>query len=484
MTEKTNTTPPVAEQFVAMQVAIESLAEKTTSLATSIVAMQKSNTEAITKIVEGWQEKSANEDLEATLAKVKAEMEAKAAAEKAEIYANVEAKFAEEKKSVNVSVVTPVKQDYKSLKDKTEEMCEGYILGVSKEHSKEDYKNTLCDYLESAQEQKSMQGVAKQLLNEVKAAVHNTNDFSLGGILLNAPMIIGIQERLFISSPLRQNARIITGRTDVVELIVVEKFAKASFMSEAEKFTSEKAAEFGVKQIRAIKTGAMATFTDKIDKYYSTSNKLGINFVSYITDQLVRSIAMQLEDGYMKGADVQKGGKIEGFVPTVANSFEKTSTYHFDGQKIGFVKSGSPTTFTVDAFADLEAVFPQEFSQGSVYVMNPKTLAVVKKFKTTTGQPLFNQSYGIGLTNGLIQGEIMGRPVILDNYIDDVAQNAFPVGLVNIREYYTIYDAYGDTLVEKKDTYGDVTTVNIRAEKYSTGMVSNPQAAVFLKIAN
>ena len=215
MNEKTNTTPSPAAEFFAMKEEIKSQGEAIKSM----LEMHKLNAESTTKIAEVLQAKSANEDFEAKLAQVKAEIEAKVEAEKAVMYADVEAKFAEEKKSVNVSVVTPIKQDYKSLKDKAEEMCEGYILGVSKEHSKEDYKNTLCDYLESAQEQKSMQGVAKQLLNDVKAAVHNTSDFSLGGVLLNAPMIIGIQERLFISSPLRQNATIITGRTDVVELI-------------------------------------------------------------------------------------------------------------------------------------------------------------------------------------------------------------------------------------------------------------------------
>ena len=449
---------------------LEKMAQSVNTLASSIADVKsvKEDYEAKSK-AEEVEKKSILERLDSA--------EKKSAILEAEV-AEVKAK----KTPVHVGGATVVKKDIKSLKLTVEEMCEGYILGVKKEHSQEDYKNTLCDYLEVAQEQKSTHGVARQLLNDVKGIIHNTNDFSLGGILLNAPVIIGIQERLFVSSPLRQNATIVTGRSDSIELILSEKFGEASFMAEAEKFTSEKAAEFGVKQIRAMKVGAMATFSDKIDKYYSASNKLGINFISYITDKLVRNISMKLEQGYMNGADVQKGGKIEGFTPKLANSFEKNGAYHFDGQKVGYINSGHPSTFTIDAFADLEAVFPQEFSQGSVYVMNAKTLAIVKKFKTTTGQPLFNQNYGIGLTNGLIQGEIMGRPVIVDHYAEDTAADAFPLGLVNIREYYTIYDAYGDTLVEKKDTYGDVTTVNIRAEKYSTGMIADPQAAVFLRI--
>ena len=469
MTENQKTAPNPVEMMSKLVEGQMATNENIKSLAEGVKSILETNAEA-KSMKQAFQEE-------------KAEMQANFTKEIESIKAEFSAGLQEVKAKKPANVATPVKQDVKSLKSKAEEMCEGYILGVQKEHSKEDYKNTLCDYLEAAQEQKSTEGVAKQLLNEVKALVHNTNDFSLGGILLNAPIIIGIQERLFISSPLRQNATIISGRSDSIELILAEKFGEASFMAEAEKFTSQKAAEFGVKQIRAMKVGAMATFSDKIDKYYIASNRLGINFVSYITDKLVRNIAMKLEQGYMQGHDVQKGGKIEGFMPTLSNSFEKNSTYHFDGQKVGFIKSGATATFTVDAFADLEAVFPQEFSQGSAYVMNPKTLAAVKKFKTSTGQPLFNQSYGIGLTNGLIQGEMMGRPVILDHYMSDVAADAFPIGLVNIREYYTIYDAYGDTLVEKKDSYGDVTTVNLRAEKYSTGMIADPQAAVFLKIA-
>lgn len=446
------------------------------TMAENIKSVFESNAEAKSEV------KSAKEEFEAKSKEIEAKAEAEIKSVKEEFNARLDEM--NEKKSVNVSGATAVKKEMKSLKPMVEEMCEGYILGVKKEHSHEDYKNSLCDYLEAAQEQKSTSGVARQLLNEVKGVIHNTNDFSLGGILLQAPMIIGIQERLFISSPLRQNATIITGRSDSIELILSEKFGEAAFMAEGEDFTAEKVATFGVKPIRAMKVGHMAKFSDKIDKFYSASNRLGINFVSYVTDKLVRNIAMKLEQGYMIGADVQKGGKIEGFTPTVANSFEKNGAYHFDEQKVGYIRSGNPSTFTIDAFADLEAVFPQEFSQGAVYVMNAKTLAIVKKFKTTAGQPLFNQSYGIGLTNGLIQGEIMGRPVIVDYYMEDTAGGAFPLALTNIREYYTIYDAYGDTLVEKKESYGGTTTVNIRAEKYSTGMIADPQAAVFLKIAS
>jgi HK97 family phage major capsid protein len=462
MTENQKAVPSPVEMMEKMSSSID-------TLATSVKSFIDTQTEA----------KSTKEAFQ----QEKAEMQANFKTEIEGIKAEFSAELQEVKARKPVNVATPVKQDVKSLKAKAEEMCEGYILGVQKEHSKEDYKNTLCNYLEAAQEQKSTEGVAKQLLNDVKALVHNTNDFSLGGILLNAPLIIGMQERLFISSPLRQNATIISGRSDSIELILAEKTGQASFMSELDDFEDDKVVQFGTKQIRAMKVGDIAIFSDKIDKFYDTSNRLGVNFVSYVTDKLVRNIAMKLEQGYMEGADVQKGGKIEGFMPTLSNSFEKNSTYHFDGQKVGFIKSGSTATFTVDSFADLEAVFPQEFSQGSAYVMNPKTLAVVKKFKTTTGQPLFNQSYGIGLTNGLIQGEIMGRPVILDHYMSDVQNNLFPIGLVNIREYYTIYDAYGNTVVEKKESYGNKTKVNIRATKYSTGMIADPQAAVFLKIA-
>ena len=470
---------PNAVDFISTMVESQKSMEKNSEATLEVVQQLKS-------IIEGQAEtKSAKDAMES----MKKEIEEKHQAEiksVQEATKELEAQLDEmrAKKSVNVGGATAVKKEMKSVKPMVEEMCEGYILGINTENSKEDYKNALCDYLELAKEQKSTQGVATHLLNEVKTLVHNTNDFSIGGILLNAPIIVGIQERLFISSPLRQNATILSGRTDTIELILSEKFGEASFMSEGQDFTEQKIAELGVKQIRAMKVGSMAKFSDKIDKFYSASNRLGINFVSYVTDKLVRNIAMKLEQGYMQGADVQKGGKIEGFTPNANNSFEKNSTYHFDGQKIGYVKSGNPAGFTIEAFSDLEAVFPQEFSQGAVYIMNPKTLATVKKFKTTTNQPIFNQNYGIGLTNGLIQGELMGRPVIIDHYCEDVASDAFPIGLVNIRDYYTIYDAYGDTLVEKTPVYGGVTTVNIRAEKYSTGMIADPQAAVFLKIAS
>lgn len=67
-----------------------------------------------------------------------------------------------------------------------------------------------------------------------------------------------------------------------------------------------------------------------------------------------------------------------------------------------------------DDFVDLEALLDEDYATTAVYVMNRKTLALVRKLQDTTKKPLFTRMVEDGF-----QGDISGIPVKLDRNVKD-----------------------------------------------------------------
>ena len=89
------------------------------------------------------------------------------------------------------------------------------------------------------------------------------------------------------------------------------------------------------------------------------------------------------------------------------------------------------------AAAELYATLPNK-----VFIMNSETLAEVEKLKDQNGRYLFSYNTKEGFTNGMIEGMILGVPVIIDDTMPNIATNSFPIIYGNISQSYTIIDGW------------------------------------------
>lgn len=94
------------------------------------------------------------------------------------------------------------------------------------------------------------------------------------------------------------------------------------------------------------------------------------------------------------------------------------------------VKSGSPTTLTVDGVSGLYHQLPQVFRRRAVWLMNAATLRAMSGLKDNAGQPILRQT-----TTG---DTILGRPVLEDPNMPDIASGAWPIAFGDLSYYWII----------------------------------------------
>ncbi|QSR16690.1 phage major capsid protein [Novosphingobium sp. KA1] len=114
--------------------------------------------------------------------------------------------------------------------------------------------------------------------------------------------------------------------------------------------------------------------------------------------------------------------------------------------------------------------------QGASWVMNSKTLAVVRKLKAADGSFLWQP--------GLMEGQpnrLLGYPVVEAEDMPDVAANAFPIAFGNFRAGYLITERSTTSIL--RDPYTNKPFVNFYATKRIGGQVLDSDAIKLLKIS-
>ena len=140
------------------------------------------------------------------------------------------------------------------------------------------------------------------------------------------------------------------------------------------------------------------------------------------------------------------------------------------------VDGAFPTSNPQDKLIDLVQSLRSPYRQGASWVMNSKTLAAVRKFKSTDGVFLWQP--------GLISGNadtLLGYPVVEAEDMPDVAANALSVAFGNFRMGYLIAER-GETAI-LRDPYSNKPYVHFYATKRVGGMVSNSEAIKLLKFS-
>jgi HK97 family phage major capsid protein len=113
---------------------------------------------------------------------------------------------------------------------------------------------------------------------------------------------------------------------------------------------------------------------------------------------------------------------------------------------VGYVKSGDANAFIAasasagpaDCFVDTIYALKAGYRAGASWLMNDLTAARVRKFRDGDGNYLWQQSILAGQPS-----TFMGYPVETDDYMPDVASNAFPVAFGDFRQAYLIVDRTG-----------------------------------------
>ena len=146
-------------------------------------------------------------------------------------------------------------------------------------------------------------------------------------------------------------------------------------------------------------------------------------------------------------------------------------------QFIGTGTAGAfPGTNPADKLVDLVQSLRQPYRQGAVFVMNAGTAAAVRKFKTSTGEFMFQPSLAAGQP-----ATLLGYPLIEAADMPDIAANSLSIAFGNFKLGYIIAERNATTIL--RDPYTHKPYVHFYATKRLGGQVVNSEAIKLLKFA-
>jgi HK97 family phage major capsid protein len=96
----------------------------------------------------------------------------------------------------------------------------------------------------------------------------------------------------------------------------------------------------------------------------------------------------------------------------------------------------SPPAYGDDRLLDLFFTLKPEYRANATWIMASPTLAALRKFKDSTGSPIWQPSMGAGVDQG--DGFLLGRPVCVCESVPAIGANAFAVGVGDLKQAYEL----------------------------------------------
>lgn len=186
------------------------------------------------------------------------------------------------------------------------------------------------------------------------------------------------------------------------------------------------------------------------------------NVIGLCTDLLAEAFALGEDDAFINGTGV---GQPEGIL-----THPSASIIHTSGGM--YVKSGSASALTADGLIDLESALPAQYERRAVWVMNKKTKGAIRKLKTSSGEYLWPVVPLVGQL-GTASDTLLGYNVVKDEFMPDIAANAFPIIFGDLQGYL-IADRVGLSIQVLRELYAETNITLLLARKRVGGQLIEP----------
>ena len=181
----------------------------------------------------------------------------------------------------------------------------------------------------------------------------------------------------------------------------------------------------------------------------------------------------ETEDGWFIDGNAMK--KARGFL---SHNIVADASYAWGS--IGYIASGAAAAFATtnpsDKIIDLIHALKSKYRRNGKFLTNNLTLATIRKWKDGQGNYLWQPSFVLG------QPDILaGYPVVEDDHMPDVEENAYALAFADWKAAYQIIDRRGIKILV--DPYTTEGAVKFRTYKRVGGDVVNFEAIKLLKIS-
>ncbi len=332
--------------------------------------------------------------------------------------------------------------------------------GAGRDPKKSEYRAALASWLRTGNGEEQLRGLAP------RASLTAGSDPD-GGFLLTEELEAGIDRVLPLQGAVRRLSRVLRIGAASYKKLVTKSGAAGGWVEEtgARPETAGpqlSQLEFVPKEVYALPYATQTLLDDSsVDIERWLAEEVGITF------------------GEKEGAAFISGNGV--ISPRGILAYDAVLKASWEWGKLEYVKSGNasgfPTAAPGDVLIDLQTALKGGYRQGSVFLMNRVTEAVIRKFKNATTEEYFWQP---SLQAG-VPATLLGHAVEIDDNMPDVAANAFPIAFGNFQRGYLVVDRVGVRVL--RDPYTNKPYVGFYSTRRVGGGVQNFEAIKLLKIA-
>lgn len=219
-------------------------------------------------------------------------------------------------------------------------------------------------------------------------------------------------------------------------------------------------AEIGtVKEDKSLGFGKREMKPNQLTKLVLISKKLirdsNVDIQGFVEQRIAYKLSVPLEHNYLYGDG--KGKPLGIFAQTSDNSAAITKDRDI---KVGTSKEAISYDGLVDATSGLK----KGYLNKAVWMLNKKAVATLRKFKDSTGRPIWQD--GI---QGAQPSYLMGIPVIQNDFITDALEKGKYIGFLADLTNYWILDSFGMELQVLYELYSRTNQVGFQAGYWGDG---------------
>lgn len=289
---------------------------------------------------------------------------------------------------------------------------------------------------------------------------------SAGGFLVPEDMQSSILKKVATVAAIRARARVITTSRDLV------KWPKVNYTTD-DKYTS------GVRLSWTGETPSSST-VHRVTEPVFGEEQIPVNTAMAsmpLTNDLLEDAAFDvlglsaelMGEAFALGEDnVFINGTGAGQPQGILSHPSASTIYSSAGGM--YVKTASAAALTIGGLIDLETRLPAQYERNAVWLMNKATKGAARKLVDAGNQYVFLPYLAGGPLAGPVPESMMGYPIVKDEFMPDIAANAFPIIFGDLSGYLVV-DRVGLSIQVLRELYAETNIALVLARKRVGGQL-------------
>lgn len=310
---------------------------------------------------------------------------------------------------------------------------------------------------------KGFQNVGPNDRKQLQEAIDNA-----GGFLVPPDIQATLIRKVAANATIRQNARVITTSRDIVtwpRLVYTgdDKYTSSvrlSWVGETPAVTDHRVTPPTLGMYNIDVATAMASLPISMNLIEDAA----FDVYGIASDAMAEAFALGEDDAFVNGDGVARP---KGILASVGD--------------IGYVASGNASALTGDGVIDLMSALPAQYERDAKWYASKATFGVIRKLKDSTNNYLWPVVGTVG-NLGAVQQELLGFPIVKNDFMPAVAANAYPLIFGDLKGYL-IVDRVGLSIQRIDQTYAEQNMIVLLGRKRVGGMVVEPWRIKVQKVA-